>query len=338
MSWLRRARRRPRVAFVLGGGGNLGALQVGMLRALLEHGIRPDIVLGCSVGALNGAAVAADPTDLGVARLEALWRRLDGDEVFPGGWPPTPVQLARKGESVHGNEGLRGVIDDVIAERSFADLELRFECVATARDDGREHWFTEGPVADAVLASAAIPAIFPPVEIGGTRYLDGAVVNDVPVTRAAELGVRQAYVLHVGDYEKHRPEPKRPIDAAVHAYWLFRQHRLRRDLAALPRRTEAILLPTGDVPDLAYDDLSHSHELIVQAYAATSAHLDAMAGVTEPRAVPAPVEPGPPHDDADDDNGDKDDDKDDAHPPVLVTLDGHSGDEASQERPGGARP
>ncbi len=269
-----------------------------MLRALVEHDIRPDVVLGCSVGALNGAAFAADPTHVGVAMLEALWRRLEGDEVFPGGWLPTPVQLARKGASVHSNEGLRSVADDVLSGRSFAALEIPFQCVATSHDDGREHWFTEGPVADAVLASAAIPAIFPPVEVDGTRYIDGAVVNDVPVTRAAELGASKAYVLHIGDYDRSRPDAKRPIDAGIHAYWLSRRHRLRRDLAGLPRRTKAILLPGGEIPDLAYNDLSHSQELILQAYSATTARLDVLAGVAEPRAVPEPepdveAEPAP---------------------------------------------
>src|SRR3954468_9556304 len=101
------ARHRPeKTAFVLSGGGNMGALQVGMLRALVERDIRPDLVLGCSVGALNGAAYAADPTPAGVDRLEDLWLRLAGPDVMPASnWLPSALNLAKRGESIHSNDG-----------------------------------------------------------------------------------------------------------------------------------------------------------------------------------------------------------------------------------------
>lgn len=280
---LDRVRRRPApVAFVLGGGGNLGAVQVGMLRALVEHGVRPDLVVGCSVGALNGVAFAQEPSRVGVARLEQLWHTLDGREVMRSGWLPTAVQLARRGIAIHDTEGLRRTIQAVLAVDRFEHLPVPFQCVATDLDGAREVWFSDGPLLDAILASSALPSVYPPVEIDGVRYIDGAVVNDVPVSRAVELGARRLYVLHVGSFDRPQPEPKRPLDVAVQAYWIARRHRFHRDLATLPRNVEAVVLPTGDPPRIRFDDFTRSGELIEAAYEASAAHLASAAAEPTP--------------------------------------------------------
>jgi NTE family protein len=280
---LRRRGSGPRTAFVLSGGGNLGALQVGMLRALFEHRIVPDVILGCSVGALNGAGVAADPSLAMVGRLQDLWLGLEDGDVLPAGLLPTTVQLARKGVAVHGNGALRKVIEDVLPDGArFEDLQVPFQCVATDVAAAREVWFSTGSVVDPVLASAALPAMLPPVEIGGVRYIDGAVVNDVPVTRAVELGATTIYVLHVGGFDRPRPEPKRPFDMALHAYWIARRARFRRDMADLPDTVEAVLLPTGDAPAGRFNDFSHSAALMSSAYQASDALLRERARPAEP--------------------------------------------------------
>lgn len=285
-SLLERVRRRPApVAFVLGGGGNLGAVQVGMLRALAEHGITPDLVVGCSVGALNGVAFAQDPSLVGVARLEQLWRTLDGREVMRSGWMPTAVQFARRGVAIHDNDGLRRTIETVLAIERFEDLTVPFECVATDLDGAREKWFSSGRLLEPILASSALPSVYPPVEIDGIRYIDGAVVNDIPVSRAVELGGRRLYVLHVGSFDRPMPSPRRPLDIAVQAYWIARRHRFNRDLATLPKGVEVVLLPPGDPPRIRFDDFTRSRELIDAAYAASSALLDARAA--EPDRLPA---------------------------------------------------
>lgn len=273
-----RLRRRPvgpGTAFVLSGGGNLGALQVGMLRALLEHRIVPELVLGCSVGALNGAGIAAEPSLAMVGRLQDLWLDLEGRDILPPGLLPTTVQLARKGAAVHGNAGLRKMISDVLPEGRFEDLAVPFQCVATDVVAAREVWFSTGPLVDPILASAALPALLPPVEIDGVRYIDGAVVNDVPVTRAVELGATTVYVLHVGAFDRPRPEPKRPFDMALQAFWIGRRARFRRDMANLPPHVEAVVLPTGGAPAGRFNDFSHSAALISSAYQATAALLTA---------------------------------------------------------------
>ncbi len=269
-------RKPPKTAFVLSGGGNLGALQVGMLRALLERRIRPDLVLGCSIGAMNGSALAAEPTLAMIGRLQEVWLDLDKD-VLPQGLFPTTVQLARRGSAVHSADGMRSVIESVLDHRwsRFEDLAVPFGCVATDLARAEEHWFDAGPLVEPILASAAIPAVFPPVEIDGVRYLDGAIVNDVPLSRAVELGATRIYALHVGSFDRPRPEPRRPLDMALQAYWIARRHRFKRDLASLPPGVAVSVLPTGEAPALRFNDLRHSDRLIATAYQATAAYLDA---------------------------------------------------------------
>jgi NTE family protein len=289
-------RRGGPVAFVLSGGGNLGAIQVGMLRALVDHGVRADLVLGASVGALNGAAYAQDPTLPGVARIEELWRNLDGGELMPSGWLPNAVAIARRGEAIHGNEGLRRVVEDALDVERFEDLEVPFQCVATDVLGVREAWFDEGPLIEPILASSALPAIYPAVEIDGVRYLDGAIVNDVPVTRAVDLGARAVYVLHCGSFDRPRPDPRRPLDVAVQAYWVARHHRFKRDMASLPAGIDAVVLPTGQPPTIRFNDFTRTPELISAAYAASSRFLD--HGVDEDDdATPGPARVHVPLDD-----------------------------------------
>jgi NTE family protein len=263
---------RP-VAFVLSGGGNLGALQIGMMRALLEHDIRPDLILGCSVGAINGAGLAEDPTLAGTLRLERLWRALDGKELMPAGWLPNAVAIARRGEAIHESHGLRRHLEQTLTARTFEELSVPFQCVATDVAGVREVWFRSGPVIQPILASAALPAVYPAVEIDGVRYLDGGIVDDVPMSRAVELGARTLYVLQVGLFSRPRPEPKRPLDVAVQAYWIARHHRFKRELAAMPSDIELHLLPTGQAPLMRYNDFTRTSELISLAYEASSAYL-----------------------------------------------------------------
>jgi len=265
------------VAVVLGGGGNLGAVQVGQLRALAERDIVPDVVLGCSVGALNGGAFAADPSMAGVRHLEQLWGEIqhDPEALMPGSWIPNPVQLVRRGAALHPNDGLRRTILRFLAgKQTFDELRLPFQCVATDVDAGAETWFADGPLVEPILASAALPAVYPMVEIEGRRYLDGGVLDNVPIARAVELGARKVYVLHVGLHGRPKPTVNRPADAAMIAYWIARNGRFSRDLASLPTNVEAIVLPPGVRPELRFDDFSRTDELIEQGYLGAVAYLD----------------------------------------------------------------
>jgi NTE family protein len=267
-------RRDGPVAVVLSGGGNHGAVQVGMLRALVEHDIHPQMVLGSSIGALNGVAYAQDPTLTGLARLEEMWRGLGEAEILPSGLFPNPLGMLRRGEAIHHNDRLRGLIEGILRVDTFEELTIPFQCVATDLLAAREMWFSSGPLVDPLLASSALPGILPSVEIGGVHYLDGAIVNDVPITRAANLGATTIYVLTCGTIDRPRPVPKRPLDVLIQAYWVARHHRYKEDLEALPPSVEAIVLPTGTTPSLRYNDFTHSGELIRAAHGATERFLD----------------------------------------------------------------
>ncbi|MDY7106104.1 MAG: patatin-like phospholipase family protein [Actinomycetota bacterium] len=269
-----RRRMRETTAFVLGGGGNLGALQVGMLRALTEHDIVPDVVLGCSVGAINGAAFSADPTVRGVRRMEALWRRVPEFDIMPSRRIPPAVNLGRRGGAIFENDGLRRMLEAGLPVDRFEQLALPFQCVAAEVDTARERWFTTGPLIEPVLASAALPTIYPMVTIDGRRYLDGGLVDDIPISRAVALGCRQIFVLHIGHNEEIPPDPRRPYEVGLIAFWVARRNRLTRDLADLPLDTRCTVLPSGGRPAIRFDDFSASDQLIEQAYVAASEHLN----------------------------------------------------------------
>jgi NTE family protein len=264
-------------AIVLGGGGNLGATQVGMLRALLERGVQPDVLVGCSVGALNAAGLAADPTPSGVERLEEIWRNLDGEAIVASGRLSALWLLTRKYRSLQPNDGLRRLIEQWLPFRRFEEARIPFHVVATSLRTGGECWFNRGPVVEPILASAALPAVFPPVEINGEMLIDGAVVNNVPISKAVELGAKRIYVLHVGNFERPRRAPKRPLDALLQSFSIARNFRFHHETAAHGGTAELIVVPGVDPGTVKYNDFGRSRELIERAYRSTAAWLDTSA-------------------------------------------------------------
>ena len=265
----------PTTAFVLGGGGNLGAIQVGMIRALVDRGITPDVVVGCSVGALNAACLAADPTPTGVDHLEHVWRTLDGEAICPPGRLSGLWLLTRKYRALQSNAGLRKLIETSLPFRRFEETTIPLHVVATSLRTGRERWFTSGPVVEPILASAALPAVFPPVMIDSELFIDGAVVDNVPLSRALAVGADRIYVLHVGNFDKPRPEPKRPIDALLQSFSIARNYRFLAETASPPEGVEIVVLPSLDPENVKYNDFSRSDELIARGRSVTGSFLDA---------------------------------------------------------------
>jgi NTE family protein len=275
------------VAFVFASGGNLGSAQVGMLHALVEHDIHPHRIVGCSVGAINGAAFALDPTFAGVERLEAVWRELDSRDLVARTALRNAVALARRGQALNEHDGLRAIIERVLPVRRFDQLRLPFECMATNLRQATETWFTSGDLVDAVLASSAVPVLFPPVGIDGEWYLDGGILRDVPLTRAVEQGATTVYVLGTGRLAQPWNEPKRPLGMAFQASWIARKHRFHQDLAAVPAHVAVHLLPDGDPPATTrIHDLSHTAAMIDEAYAATSQYLANRPDLADPADDP----------------------------------------------------
>jgi NTE family protein len=244
-------------AFVLGGGGGpLGAHEVGMLRALVERGIVPDLVLGTSVGAINGVAIAADPTVAGVERLTETWSAIDSSTVFAGSVLVRLATLARTRTHLHDGEALRALLAQAIPVERIEDLAVPFQCVAASIERACEHWFIEGPVVDAVLASSSVPGLLPPVLVGGEHFIDGGIVNSIPVRRAVELGAKRIFVLHVGRLDRPLEPPRWPWEVAMVAFEIARRHRFVGDLASLPPDVEVHVLTTGQVDPPRYSDLS----------------------------------------------------------------------------------
>ena len=271
---------RSGIAFVLGGGGVLGAVEVGMLEALIERGILPDLVVGSSVGALNGALIAAQPTADGVEELGDVWKELRAGDIFTGNVLGRVSTLVRFGTHLHPNGPLRDLIDERLPGMRIEDLAVPFQCVAASIERASAHWFRTGPVADAVLASSAVPGLLPPVEVGGVHYYDGGLVRSVPVGRAIELGARTVYVLHVGRLERDLRPPRRPWEVGMVALEIARRHSFIEEMSALPGGVDVHVLPSGSespTVSVRYRATSGVGERIERAHQASARYLDELA-------------------------------------------------------------
>jgi NTE family protein len=270
-------------AFVLGGGGVLGAHEIGMLRALAEAGIKPDVVVGTSVGAINGAFVAADPQDA-AERLGQLWQGDALGQAFSESLWGRAVRLARSGTHLHSIEPLRQVLADMLPADDFTGLRVPFHCVAASIERASPRWFSSGPIVPAVLASCAVPGLLPPVEIDGEHYFDGGLVHSIPVGRAVALGARTVYVLHVGRIERPLTVPRRPWEVGLVAFEIARRYRFHEEMSALPDNVCVHVLPTGaartapDLSQLRYRDKTKVTESIERAYTASASYLAELTG------------------------------------------------------------
>jgi Predicted esterase of the alpha-beta hydrolase superfamily len=266
------------VAFVLGGGGVLGAVEVGMLRALFRAGIRPDLVFGTSIGAVNGALVAADPTETVTSRLVRLWTSPEASEVY-GDSIARQVRRFAARTHLHSPRPLRRLLEAELGETTtFADLAVPFRCCAASIERAAEHWFGSGLLVPAVLASAAVPGLLPPVEIDGEHFIDGGIVNSIPVGEAVQAGARQIFVLQVGRIERPLSPPRRPWEIAQVAFEIARRHRFAREMSALPDGVAVHVLPTGglaprDDSPWAYRDMAAVSRRISRAYTASRRYL-----------------------------------------------------------------
>jgi NTE family protein len=256
-----KARRRPHVAYVLSGGGVLGAAQVGQLEALIQTGNKADVVIATSVGALNAMAVAADPTRDGMQRLAEVWRGLKAEDIFPGSRFARAWNVVSRGDHIHANTGIRRLVE-LIPATTFEEMAIPLWVSATNLRTGEEHWFSSGSLMNAILASTALPGIFPPVSVDGELYIDGGVVNNVPISKAVELGARKIYVLTCGTATGTQRPIRRPLDVLVQAFAHSRRARVRHDVARFSEEAEIIMMPTFDPGFIAYNDPSQSARLI----------------------------------------------------------------------------
>src|SRR5215218_527305 len=251
-----------------------------MLKALLERAIPPDLVLGTSVGALNGAMVASDPTPGVIERLVGLWRQAGQTREVYGDRPLATVRRAVSTRThIYSADPLKARLLHELGDVTFEELPVRFQVCAASIERAAEHWFASGPVVDAVVASAAVPGLLPPAKVGQEHYLDGGIVNSIPLGRAVQLGATRVFVLQVGRIDRPLSVPRRPWEVARVSFEIARRHRFTRELGELPAGVEAHVLPargTSDRDDSLFGsrDFAGVQDRIDETYEACVAYLD----------------------------------------------------------------
>ena len=196
-------------------------------------------------------------------QLATNWRQITRDDVFPQGRFSPPWRFFQRREAVHANSGLRARH----RRRACASVgsrrrPIRLEVNATSLTDGRTRWFTDGPVAEAVLASAALPALLPPVTIGGETYIDGGVVDNVPIGRAIEQGAQRIFVLLCGPMHYTPSLHQRPVEAVLTAFFIAIHARFALELQDLPEGVEVVVFTVDSDPVSRYDDFSATEALM----------------------------------------------------------------------------
>lgn len=267
------------VAFVLGGGGVRGAVEIGMLRALLESGIRPDVVVGTSIGAINGALVASDPTPAVIERLLGAWTSPEANAVYGDSLFAQFTRLVKTKTHLNSPAPLRHLLERALgAGTTFEDLAVRLRVVAASIERAAEHVFESGPLIEAILASASVPGLLPATRIGDEHFIDGGIVNSIPIEQAVEVGATTVYVLQVGRIETPLVAPKSAVDTARVAFEIARRHRYARDVATLPEGVALHVLPSGGGLDgddslMSYRRMDTVRRRIDAAYDASRAFL-----------------------------------------------------------------
>jgi len=233
--------RRDRTAFAISGGGARGAAQVGMLHALIERDIVPDLIVGVSIGAWNGAWLAHRPDLEWVKRLEEVWRQVTRRTLDMVWWRAARNMVRRK-PSLYEGDGLSRFVARHLQVHNFEDLAVPLHTVAIDLTMGTKAVFSHGPLGPAVLASSAIPGVFPPVVIGGHQHVDGGLVDPTGLDTAIELGARRVYVLDSG-YAGRLPATLGSMNAIVdHTFQIAAQHRTRWTIKQMGRSVEIIHL------------------------------------------------------------------------------------------------
>lgn len=252
-----------KTALVFTGGGSLGAIQVGMLRVLLSSGIEPDFVVGASAGALNASYFAGAPNAEGVAALERIWSGLRRSDIFPFTLASAFGVLRHPG-SVVDPAGLRRVIETNLPYERLEDALIPLNIMAT-NQQGQGVRLSSGPAVEAILASTAIPGVFPHVHIEGEALMDGAIAANTPVRLAAELGASRIIILPTGYACALKEPPRTVIGKALHAITLMIAWQLMYELERLPEDIDVHLMPTLCPLAVSPFDFSASRELIERA-------------------------------------------------------------------------
>ncbi|RMH75517.1 MAG: patatin-like phospholipase family protein [Actinomyces sp.] len=263
-------------AFVLSGGGNLGAVQVGMLQALADAGIHPDVLVGTSVGAVNAGWVAAGCDRASLDRLEEIWCGLQRSDVFPLGLLEGFLGFIGRRDHLVSNEPLRRLVSTHLRFRRLEDAPIPLTVIAADVLSGTERALSSGDATTAILASAAIPGVFPPVEIDGRPLIDGGVVDDTPVSHAVRAGVDVVYALPTGFSCSLSEAPSSALAMVLHGIGILASQRLVNDIERYRGAgVDLRVVPPPCPVDVSPIDFSHTRELIERGRASAAAWLEA---------------------------------------------------------------
>lgn len=267
-------------AFVLSGGGSLGAVQVGMLQALTENDIQPELLIGASVGAVNAAWIAGHPGRDSARELGEIWLALRRQDVFPfSPWNGARGLIGRTNHVIS-SASLRVVLEKHLPYQRLEDAISPIHIITTELRTGRALALSSGPAVPALLASTAIPGVFPPVTIGTRTLVDGGIASHTPIATAIELGARRIYVLPVS-YTWMNREPTNALGMALHALARFVEQRLDHEVRANKELAE---IPSIDLPPVSPADFSRTKDMIDRGYKSTLRYLNA---ATPPVQTPA---------------------------------------------------
>ncbi|WP_137928532.1 patatin-like phospholipase family protein [Cupriavidus sp. 2SB] len=278
-----------KTAFVFAGGGSLGAVEVGMLRELVKWGVKPDFVIGASAGAINGAYFANNPDVEGTARLESLWRSITRAEILPWSWRSMLGMIVGNRGHLVESFGLKRLLTRHFGDARIENSSIPLHVVATDMHTGAEVLLSSGNMVSAVLASAAIPGVFPPVDVEGRKLIDGGVANNTPVSTAIRLGATRVVVLPAGFACDERRPPRGAMEHAFNALSLLVARQLVHDLERWGDQAHIAVVPPLCPLDVSPYDYTRCGELIDRAAAATLAWL--RSGGLESRRVPGALEP-----------------------------------------------
>jgi NTE family protein len=253
----------------MAGGGSLGAVQVGMLAALSQGGIVPDFVVGASVGAINAAYYAAEPDDRGIERLKRIWLKLRRTDVFPFSLLASVQAFFGRADHVVAPAPLQRLIESALPYQRLEEARLPCHVVATDALEGTDVVLSSGSAATALLASAAIPGVFPPVMLDGRCLLDGGVTNNTPISIAVKLGATRVIVLPTGISCALSAPPRSALALALHALNLLIMRQLVSDIERYDRELEVVTVPPLCPLATTTYDFSQTATLIHRAEAAT---------------------------------------------------------------------
>jgi len=266
-------------AFVLSGGGSLGAVQVGMLRALVEHEITPDLLVGTSAGALNAAFVAGHGVDgVGVDALAAVWRNLRARSLLTVDPRQALGALSGHRRSLCSDRGLRNLLDRHLPFSKLEDAPIPLVIVATDLLTGREVALSDGDARPAILASSALPGVFPTVEHREMTLVDGGLANNTALSQAVAAGADTVYVLSSGYACALARPPRTPLATAMHSLTLLTHQRLIADVELYAERVKLVVLPAPCPLHVSPIDFGRADELIRAGYSGSLGHLAATHG------------------------------------------------------------